>query len=758
MADVSSRALQYAPFNSCVHPGFWSTLTKVKLEVLGLDEEPIEATATFLNSDADGLPSRLSVEWDSIKPNLLKTQSENVDKSEVVKSPWNSFKCTGRITNLNTIDGFKSLDKNGFLAKEACVVWEAINDGRALKTPDDYLNRFSVLMYADLKRYHYYYWFAFPAFVLPKQLKMISFENSTGHTSSDSDKCWMKRLDHIYSEESCQILSEEYQTWRKKDENQKSSAFFCFNIEQRSEGGSSNNSRPNVTFKTLEDGLKEEHYVIAFADPCTLESHPGWPLRNLLLLLTKYCPERLEKGLNVMCFRQKIVKGDSGSPNKITVANSLMLRVCLNSDGEKSENCSESLATILEQQFKQPPSAVGWEKNEKGTGYGPRMANLRSTMDPSHLAASSVDLNLKLMKWRLLPDLDLEKIRKTRCLLLGSGTLGCNVARCLLGWGIRHITFVDNGKVSYSNPVRQSLFTFDDCLNGGRDKALAAAEAMTKIFPAVTTKAVTLTVPMPAHTISASTEAEVKRQYNELEELIKSHDVIYLLMDTRESRWLPTVMAAHHDKLVINSALGFDSYLVMRHGMPKQRQEKGDTPITKTMLVPGDQLGCYFCNDVVAPGNSTRDRTLDQQCTVTRPGVSYMAASLAVELMVSTLQHAKGSLAPAPTFQNMTPEEDNAMTTEAEGLLGSIVPHSIRGSLHTLTQFLPTTHAFNHCTACSPNILKTFAEKGFDFIKEVANTGGSEYLEKVAGLENLMSEINMDDIEADFDLESDDSV
>ena len=92
-------------------------------------------------------------------------------------------------------------------------------------------------------------------------------------------------------------------------------------------------------------------------------------------------------------------------------------------------------------------SAVGWEKNEKGTGFGPRMANLRSSMDPSHLAASSVDLNLKLMKWRLLPDIDLDTIKHTKCLLLGSGTLGCNVARCLLGWGIRNITFVDNGKV-----------------------------------------------------------------------------------------------------------------------------------------------------------------------------------------------------------------------------------------------------------------------------------------------------------------------
>jgi ubiquitin-like modifier-activating enzyme ATG7 len=36
------------------------------------------------------------------------------------------------------------------------------------------------------------------------------------------------------------------------------------------------------------------------------------------------------------------------------------------------------------------------------------------------LAEQSVDLNLKLMRWRLLPALDLPKLTATKCLLVGT--------------------------------------------------------------------------------------------------------------------------------------------------------------------------------------------------------------------------------------------------------------------------------------------------------------------------------------------------
>merc|ERR1719450_708672 len=107
------------------------------------------------------------------------------------------------------------------------------------------------------------------------------------------------------------------------------------------------------------------------------------------------------------------------------------------------------------------------------------------------------------MKWRLLPELEPERIKAMRFLLLGAGTLGCSVARNLMGWGVRRMTFVDSGRVSLSNPVRQSLFTHEDAAES-RPKVRAAAAAVRAVMPDAEVEGVEMEIPMPGHPAQGS--------------------------------------------------------------------------------------------------------------------------------------------------------------------------------------------------------------------------------------------------------------
>jgi len=665
------EALKFVPFTSSLHPGFWTELTKVKLEVAGLNEEPVEIIGTFTNSDPPGgaLQPRLSVEWNAF------------DKE--IETNWNHFSVKGTVTVKNTIEAFKSEDKAAFIKSEGVKIWKIITDGSWLENPEE-LNKFSVLMFADLKKFMFYYWFAFPALNIPSSVMVSNCQEGKDVLSSD-------QLDSLT------------RALRGGD----NSVFSLLLLEEKSVKIVSLSQLASVDLSTA---------LVCVSDPSSMAKHPGWTLRNLVVALCHQFPH-LVPGLRLLCLRASVKDGN------VMAGHSLVITL----GGE-----APKLDTI--------PGVVGWEKNDKGQ-MGPKLANMRSSMDPVKLAEGSVDLNLKLMKWRLVPELNLEKIMKSKCLLLGSGTLGCGVARALLGWGVRHISLVDNGKVSFSNPVRQSLFMFEDCLNGGKPKAVAAAERLKQIFPGVTAEGHELSIPMPGHPLSPATEVGVRTAYDKLEELIRQHEVIFLLMDSRESRWLPTLMAAtHREKLVINAALGFDTFLVMRHGVrpgPETQNQTGGR------MLAGAELGCYFCNDIVAPGDSTTDRTLDQQCTVTRPGASGTAAALAVELAISCLAHPLGSAAPAGA---------GAGGEWSESVLGT-VPHTIRGSLHNFTQLAPTGPAFTQCTACSPKVLELFKQEGFELIRKVGEN--PKYLEDITGLTDLMSDADL--MDGVIDLADDDT-
>jgi ubiquitin-like modifier-activating enzyme ATG7 len=450
------------------------------------------------------------------------------------------------------------------------------------------------------------------------------------------------------------------------------------------------------TFKAnFFDGVDKADQFVCFADPSTYAENPGWQLRNLLVLTRQLW--RLSE-VQILCYRDTHLRRDQ--------ANSLILRLQTDSTGPEpqySPGGSRKAPPL--------PKVTGWERTESGK-LTSRTVDLAAYMDPTRLADQAVDLNLKLIKWRIAPTINLDVVKDTKCLLLGAGTLGSYVSRNLMGWGVRKITFVDNATVSFSNPVRQPLFNFNDCLEGGTMKAPRAAEVLKEIYPGVEAEGHVMSVPMAGHPILD--EATVRAEFDKLKALIEEHDVIFLLLDTRESRWLPTVMAKAAGKIVMNAALGFDSFVVMRHGLPARGDEE-------------TELGCYFCNDVVAPADSIKDATLDQQCTVTRPGIAPIASALLVELLVSILQHPLRARAPHSTESRTSPSAQQQFTHPLGG-----VPHQIRGFLGTWNNLSIEGRPYEHCSACSDRIVDRYKSEGWGFVRRAIDEKG--WVEEISGL------------------------
>ncbi|CAG91073.2 DEHA2G23518p [Debaryomyces hansenii CBS767] len=636
-ASTERKHIKFTPIQSFVESSFFTKLSELKLDEFKLDSTKKEIKG-FLTH-----PKRLN------KFNDYPTI--NFDYSSFDKGPDvnedNNISWKGYIYNVNTIEEFKDIDKQAILKRWGTEIYNEIQDG-SVDLSYECFNKVHVLAFCDLKKYKFYYWFAFPTLHSPW--------NIIG-ADGDSLKKFIPSIKEFV-------------------ETSKFVQFFQIN-----DG--------NIIERVSEF---QESKIFVFIDTCLSQAcTPSVQLKNYLYVLARKGFENIDL----------IIYRNNG--------NSFYWKLQLDKD---------------KLGINEVPRISGWERLSNGK-LGPRLADLGSLIDPQELAKQAVDLNLKLMKWRIAPNLDLDIIKNQRVLLLGAGTLGSYVSRALMGWGVRNITFVDNGRISYSNPVRQPLFSFKDCFSDegqGEWKAIRAANTLKEIFPDVQSKGYNLEVPMIGHPVN--NETKQKSSFDKLSDLFDDHDVVFLLMDSRESRWLPTVLGLAKNKIVLNAALGFDSFLVMRHGNISNANND-DT-----------RVGCYYCNDVVAPNDSLSDRTLDQMCTVTRPGVALMASSLAVELFISMLQH--------PNKQYAEPGPSNNL------ILGE-VPHQIRGFLHNYSQSKLQTPNYKHCSACSKYVIDKFNELGWEFVKNCLND--VTYLEETCGLLKVQQEADLASSELLKDLE-----
>ncbi|XP_058729496.1 ubiquitin-like modifier-activating enzyme atg7 [Vicia villosa] len=696
--NTKKPLLQFAPMQSSVDEGFWHRLSSLKLNKLGIDDSPIPIIGFYAPCSHPRVSNYLTLLAESLP-------SESSEASLIPEpSHGNRNRCSvsGILYNTNTVESFHALDKQNLLKEEARKIWDDIQSGRAVEDCS-VLSRFLLISFADLKKWSFHYWFAFPALMINPPATVVNLSPASQ---------WL-------SKEEAESLSAACNEWR----GSKLTAdvpFFLVTIDP--------NSRATVRLlKDWEACQSDAHKILfGFYDPCHLPNNPGWPLRNFLALIS----ERWNlKSVQFFCYRESRGFADM----------SLSL-------------VGEALLTAPQGWKDDVPNAVGWELN-KGRKV-PRCISLAQSMDPTRLAVSAADLNLKLMRWRAMPSLDLSALSSLKCLLLGAGTLGCQVARMLMAWGVRKITLVDNGRVAMSNPLRQSLYTLDNCLNGGEFKATAAVESLKRIFPAVEAEGIVMAIPMPGHPVNSQEQESVLDDCRRLCDLIDAHDAVFLLTDTRESRWLPTLLCANANKITMTAALGFESFLVMRHGagpfssasdLSAETASSSSADLCVNDTNGKHRLGCYFCNDVVAPTDSTSNRTLDQQCTVTRPGLAPIASALAVELLVGILHHPQGIFAEA--------DINNSVSGGAENPLG-ILPHQIRGSLSQFSQMSLIGHSSSSCTACCHTVISEYRNRGMEFILEAINH--PTYLEDVTGLTELMKSATKFSLEIDSEDDEED--
>eukprot|EP00931_Biecheleriopsis_adriatica_P073430 TRINITY_DN47713_c0_g1_i1.p1 TRINITY_DN47713_c0_g1~~TRINITY_DN47713_c0_g1_i1.p1 ORF type:complete len:679 (-),score=143.80 TRINITY_DN47713_c0_g1_i1:82-2118(-) len=655
---------------------FWQELTRRKLDVWRLDSSNVPLVCYFEASQARGTPAKCFLQGDSF--------------DEQPKLPTGAAKVFGELKNFNTEEEFREFlgaagGRQASLADAGKKLREDIESGEALRAPAR-LRRLLLCSFANLKKYHYSYLIAVPV-LRPAGASWPCFQAAAGAEASGFDRECLVALARNF-----------------REDEQFSGAGVCLLLGKQGNWS----MQPLADLPTVKVD-SEEKLAVACVDPASEDDVPGWPLQNLLMLLARHRPGRY----TILAFRDPQLGGTAGGYGSSGTGQLRSRAFFL-----------DVAATAAEKALADPTPAeclrAGWSKIAT--------TDLTRFLDSKKVAANAVDLNVKLMKWRVLPQLEPERMQEMKFLLLGSGTLGCGVARALMGWGCRRMTFVDSGKVSYSNPVRQSLFTHRDAAEG-RLKALAAREAVEAILPDAEVQDVQLDIPMPGHPHQS---ADVLREnIAKLQELVSTHDVVCMLTDSRESRWLPSLLVAAAQEreaggrappLGLTVALGFDSFLVSRQSYM------------------GSPSACYFCNDVTAPADSLAFRTLDQQCTVTRPGLSGLATSTAVELLAALTQHENGFGAPGTT----------SSSAAADSPLGA-VPHQVRGYIADYRLAPAETEPFSRCICCSAEVLQRYKEDGVSFLEKVI--ADSSILEEISGLAAMKAAVREDEVEAfdDFD-------
>lgn len=303
------------------------------------------------------------------------------------------------IKNVNTVEDYRNTDKNALLIQAGKTVsysifptywtkrknswypffillqkiWDAINDGSIYSCPS-LLASFIVLSFADLKKYRFSYWFAFPA--IHSTPSWVPSDSESKNTAQETSPLSSSQRNLTAVESS--TLVEAVQTWRYGVDSRQHGFFVArkeYDSSSNSENGQTSSNELNFVWKVaplsaFEDGFfqksRSEDRFICFADPSNYENAPGWMLRNLLVLVRRRW--KLSEA-QFLRYRDVHARRDQGRS------------VVIKLKSEAADSGQDATDTSGKDVM---PRVTGWERNASGKLTG-RIADLREHMDPKRL-------------------------------------------------------------------------------------------------------------------------------------------------------------------------------------------------------------------------------------------------------------------------------------------------------------------------------------------------------------------------------------
>lgn len=242
-------------------------------------------------------------------------------------------------------------------------LWDDFTSGNKPITAQQ-LNPFIVVTFADLKKYRYYYWFAFPSFVANPAWEMSSsgFQPLQQVYEQAQVSKWLAfvtstayKVDHLFTTSPSPQLDALQEGYGQHSDPSQTSGFKAACIIKVDEG--------KVVTAALDayDTFAAQHgpeQIALLALDASSTAALSWPLRNMLTFLSVR--------FGVAAIRVVAWRG--------TVSASQVVDVAI------KDGCS----------IKSKPAAVGWEKNAQGK-LSPKLADLGPMMDPKRWVISRTE-------------------------------------------------------------------------------------------------------------------------------------------------------------------------------------------------------------------------------------------------------------------------------------------------------------------------------------------------------------------------------